>query len=183
MPVYRTIISMANGISPCAPFTPRRGIVMGRLRSPQRNLEVSLMKFCLQKLGEPTPAALGGAWVAGASVLDCLRPFVPCPAGLPVIGDVGEPGYLEGGEGRSLAKQRASVQLSLPCNPLVLFESSAAPPICLLTSHPSPPQATSSPPAATWRCWASACAQTSRWGPCQSNRGTVHWWHVGWGSE
>jgi arginine deiminase len=30
----------------------RRGIVMGRLRSPQRNLEVSLMRFCLQKLGE-----------------------------------------------------------------------------------------------------------------------------------
>ena len=29
------------------------GIIMGRLRSPQRNLEVSLMRFCLNKLGEP----------------------------------------------------------------------------------------------------------------------------------
>lgn len=33
-------------------ITTCRGIIMGRLRSPQRNLEVSLMKFCLQKLGE-----------------------------------------------------------------------------------------------------------------------------------
>ena len=33
-------------------ITTCKGIVMGRLRSPQRNLEVSLMKFCLQKLGE-----------------------------------------------------------------------------------------------------------------------------------
>ncbi|PSC74328.1 Arginine deiminase [Micractinium conductrix] len=58
-------------------ITTCRGIVMGRLRSPQRNLEVSLMKFCLQKLG------------------------------LPVIGDIAEPGYLEGGDffpaGRDLA--------------------------------------------------------------------------------
>jgi arginine deiminase len=58
-------------------ITTCRGIVMGRLRSPQRNLEVSLMKFCLQKLG------------------------------LPVVGDIAEPGYLEGGDffpgGRDLA--------------------------------------------------------------------------------
>ena len=32
-------------------ITTCRGIIMGRLRSPQRSLEVSLMKFCLQKLG------------------------------------------------------------------------------------------------------------------------------------
>ena len=32
-------------------ITTCKGIVMGRLRSPQRNLEVTLMKFCLQKLG------------------------------------------------------------------------------------------------------------------------------------
>lgn len=45
---------------------------MGRLRSPQRNLEVSLMKFCLQKLGG-CPSAVcktklclhGPAWVCG----------------------------------------------------------------------------------------------------------------------
>ncbi|KAL4439030.1 hypothetical protein ABPG77_006967 [Micractinium sp. CCAP 211/92] len=58
-------------------ITTCRGIVMGRLRSPQRNLEVSLMKFCLQKLG------------------------------LPVVGEIQEPGYLEGGDffpaGRDLA--------------------------------------------------------------------------------
>ena len=33
-------------------ITTCQGIVMGRLRSPQRNLEVSLMRFCLEKLGE-----------------------------------------------------------------------------------------------------------------------------------
>ncbi|GAB4818895.1 hypothetical protein N2152v2_005941 [Parachlorella kessleri] len=58
-------------------ITTCRGIVMGRLRSPQRNLEVSLMKFCLTKLG------------------------------LPVVGDIREPGFLEGGDffpaGRELA--------------------------------------------------------------------------------
>lgn len=42
-------------------ITTCRGIVMGRLRSPQRNLEVSLMRFCLQKLGG-CPAWVGG-WV------------------------------------------------------------------------------------------------------------------------
>jgi arginine deiminase len=49
-------------------ITTARGIVMGRLRSPQRNLEVSLMRFCLAKLG------------------------------LPVAGAVEEPGFLEGGD-------------------------------------------------------------------------------------
>lgn len=49
-------------------ITTAKGIVMGRLRSPQRNLEVSLMEFCFQKLG------------------------------LPVIGSVKEPGFLEGGD-------------------------------------------------------------------------------------
>ena len=50
-------------------ITTCKGIIMGRLRSPQRNLEVSLMKFCLQKLGTrplrtpptgPPPPALAG---------------------------------------------------------------------------------------------------------------------------
>ena len=42
-------------IHPPTQITTCRGIVMGRLRSPQRNLEVSLMKFCLQKLGGLPP--------------------------------------------------------------------------------------------------------------------------------
>lgn len=58
-------------------ITTCRGIVMGRLRSPQRSLEVSLMRFCLQKLG------------------------------LPVVGEIAEGGFLEGGDffpaGRDLA--------------------------------------------------------------------------------
>ncbi|KAL6776838.1 ADI1 [Auxenochlorella protothecoides x Auxenochlorella symbiontica] len=58
-------------------ITTCRGVVMGSLRSPQRALEVSLMRFCFAKLG------------------------------VPVVGEVQLPGYLEGGDffpaGRDLA--------------------------------------------------------------------------------
>jgi arginine deiminase len=57
--------------------TTCRGVVMARLRSPQRQLEVELMRFALRKLG------------------------------LPIIGAVEAPGFLEGGDffpaGRGLA--------------------------------------------------------------------------------
>jgi arginine deiminase len=49
-------------------ITTAGGVVMGRLRSPQRALEVDLMAFCFHKLG------------------------------LPVLGGVTSPGYLEGGD-------------------------------------------------------------------------------------
>jgi arginine deiminase len=49
-------------------ITTAKGIVMGRLRSPQRGLEVQLMKFCFEKLG------------------------------FQVVGEVEEPGFLEGGD-------------------------------------------------------------------------------------
>jgi arginine deiminase len=45
-----------------------RGIVMGRLRSSQRQREVALMRLCFQKLG------------------------------LPIIGEISQPGFLEGGD-------------------------------------------------------------------------------------
>lgn len=48
--------------------TTAGGVVMGRLRSPQRALEVDLMAFCFHKLG------------------------------LPVLGSITEPGFLEGGD-------------------------------------------------------------------------------------
>lgn len=48
--------------------TTCRGIVMGRLRSMQRAQEVKVMRFCFTKLG------------------------------LPVVGDIKDPGYLEGGD-------------------------------------------------------------------------------------
>ena len=88
-----TLLSLSAGLNATYSFEPLsnlvytrdqqittcKGIVMGRLRSPQRNLEVSLMKFCLQKLGEPSLqpslANLGvcrpalhcwlGSWVTG----------------------------------------------------------------------------------------------------------------------
>lgn len=49
-------------------ITTAKGIVMGKLRSSQRHLEVDLMKFCIRKLG------------------------------FPVIGEISEPGFLEGGD-------------------------------------------------------------------------------------
>lgn len=67
-------------------ITTCRGIVMGRLRSPQRNLEVSLMRFCLQKLG------------------------------LPVAGDVSEPGYLEGGDFVPASRDLALLGIGLRSN-------------------------------------------------------------------
>lgn len=38
-------------------ITTCRGIVMGRLRSAQRQLEVDLLRFCFDKLGELLPFA------------------------------------------------------------------------------------------------------------------------------
>jgi arginine deiminase len=49
-------------------ITTCRGVVSGRLRSQQRQLEVELMRFCFRKLG------------------------------LPVVGEIEAPGYLEGGD-------------------------------------------------------------------------------------
>eukprot|EP01024_Parvocaulis_polyphysoides_P038241 TRINITY_DN34286_c0_g1_i2.p1 TRINITY_DN34286_c0_g1~~TRINITY_DN34286_c0_g1_i2.p1 ORF type:complete len:491 (-),score=62.11 TRINITY_DN34286_c0_g1_i2:386-1645(-) len=49
-------------------ITTIMGIIMGRLRSSQRQMEVKLMNFCFNKLG------------------------------LPVVGKVTDPGYLEGGD-------------------------------------------------------------------------------------
>ena len=34
-------------------ITTCRGVVSGRLRSQQRQLEVELMRFCFRKLGQP----------------------------------------------------------------------------------------------------------------------------------
>jgi arginine deiminase len=64
-------------------ITTCKGIVMGRLRSPQRNLEVSLMRFCLEKLG------------------------------LPVVGVIDEPGYLEGGDFLPAGKDLAMLGIGL----------------------------------------------------------------------
>ena len=67
-------------------ITTARGIVMGRLRSPQRNLEVSLMKFCIEKLG------------------------------LKVLSGIEEPGYLEGGDFFAVNKDLAMVGIGLRSN-------------------------------------------------------------------
>ena len=67
-------------------ITTARGIVMGRLRSPQRNLEVSLMRFCLEKLG------------------------------LKVIGAVDEPGFLEGGDFIPISPDLAMLGIGLRSN-------------------------------------------------------------------
>lgn len=67
-------------------ITTVRGIVMGRLRSPQRNLEVSLMRFCLEKLG------------------------------LNVVGEIEAPGFLEGGDFFPVNRDLALVGIGLRSN-------------------------------------------------------------------
>lgn len=67
-------------------ITTAKGIVMGRLRSPQRNLEVSLMKFCLEKLG------------------------------LHVLGNIEEPGFLEGGDFFPVSPDLAMLGIGLRSN-------------------------------------------------------------------
>ncbi|KAK9833540.1 hypothetical protein WJX81_003550 [Elliptochloris bilobata] len=67
-------------------ITTCRGIVMGRLRSPQRQLEVELMRFCHTKLG------------------------------LPVVGEIRVPGYLEGGDFFPAGRDLALVGIGLRSN-------------------------------------------------------------------
>jgi arginine deiminase len=67
-------------------ITTARGIVMGRLRSPQRNLEVALMRCCLEKLG------------------------------LPVLGAIAEPGFLEGGDYVAAGTDLALIGIGLRSN-------------------------------------------------------------------
>lgn len=61
-------LSFAMLIDSCALRSALQGVVMGRLRSQQRQREVQVMRFCLSKLG------------------------------LNVVGEIREPGYLEGGD-------------------------------------------------------------------------------------
>lgn len=66
--------------------TTCKGLVMGRLRSEQRQREVQLMKFCFNKLG------------------------------LPVVGEIVAPGYLEGGDFFPMGKTLALVGIGLRSN-------------------------------------------------------------------
>ncbi|KIZ04019.1 Amidinotransferase family protein [Monoraphidium neglectum] len=67
-------------------ITTCRGIVMGRLRSQQRFREVELMRFCFDKLG------------------------------LPIIGQIEAPGFLEGGDFFPLGRDLAMVGVGLRSN-------------------------------------------------------------------
>jgi arginine deiminase len=67
-------------------ITTARGIVMGRLRSQQRTLEVDLMRFCLEKLG------------------------------LNVIGGIDAPGFLEGGDFVAVNADLALIGVGLRSN-------------------------------------------------------------------
>jgi arginine deiminase len=60
--------------------TTARGIVMGRLRSAQRQREVELMRFCLRKLGMPVAGAIGdGGYLEGGD-------FFPMGPDLALVG-------------------------------------------------------------------------------------------------
>ena len=67
-------------------ITTCKGIVMGRLRSPQRLREVVVMKFCFTKLG------------------------------LPVVGEIHNPGYLEGGDFFPCGQDLAMLGIGLRSN-------------------------------------------------------------------
>ncbi|MEW5307832.1 MAG: hypothetical protein WDW36_010207 [Sanguina aurantia] len=67
-------------------ITTCKGIVMGRLRSQQRQREVHIMRFCFTKLG------------------------------LPVAGEIREPGYLEGGDFFPLGTDLAMAGIGLRSN-------------------------------------------------------------------
>ncbi|DBB16407.1 TPA: hypothetical protein ACH3X3_014694 [Trebouxia sp. C0006] len=67
-------------------ITTCKGIVMGKLRSSQRQLEVEVMKFCFRKLG------------------------------LPVVGEIEEPGFLEGGDYFAAGEDLALVGVGLRSN-------------------------------------------------------------------
>lgn len=66
--------------------TTRRGIVMARLRSVQRSKEVELLKFCFRKIG------------------------------LPIVGEVQAPGYLEGGDFYPAGKDLCLIGIGLRSN-------------------------------------------------------------------
>ncbi|KAK9829371.1 hypothetical protein WJX72_005446 [[Myrmecia] bisecta] len=67
-------------------ITTCRGIVMGRLRASQRQLEVELMRFCFMKLG------------------------------MPVLGTIKEPGFLEGGDFFPAGKDLCLIGIGLRSN-------------------------------------------------------------------
>ena len=96
-------------------ITGCKGIVMCRLRSQQRQLESDLMRFCFAKLGAPLlpcpPALIAGALVLpDRSQMHSRQQHTACgstlhkqlklqpSAGLPVVGEIREPGHLEGGD-------------------------------------------------------------------------------------
>jgi arginine deiminase len=111
---------------------------MGRLRSQQRQREVDLMKFCFNKLGgwpwgvgNQLGEVFGGkaaAWEGckrwharagstparagrNARALPALN--APPPAGLPIIGEIEAPGYLEGGDFIAMGEDLALVGIGL----------------------------------------------------------------------
>jgi len=67
-------------------ITTAKGIMMGRMSSPQRDMEVEVMKFCFQKLG------------------------------LPVLGEVPAPGTLEGGDFFPAGEELCLIGLGLRTN-------------------------------------------------------------------
>ncbi|KAL6748381.1 hypothetical protein V8C86DRAFT_2879369 [Haematococcus lacustris] len=67
-------------------ITSCKGLVMGRLRSAQRQREVTIMRFCLTKLG------------------------------LPLAGEIREPGFLEGGDFFPVSRDLAMLGIGLRSN-------------------------------------------------------------------
>ncbi|KIY99877.1 Amidinotransferase family protein [Monoraphidium neglectum] len=83
-------VSLRRGAASPTPATPAittcKGIVMGCLRSAQRQREVQLMRFCFNKLG------------------------------MPIVGEIEAPGFLEGGDFFPMGQDLAMVGIGLRSN-------------------------------------------------------------------
>lgn len=103
-------------------ITTCRGIVMGRLRSLQRQLEVDLMAFCFEKLGKGLSMWVEGVWeflvYTQYPTSHTCTPTIPSPPhiGLPVLGRIEAPGYLEGGDFFPAGHDLALVGIGLRSN-------------------------------------------------------------------
>jgi hypothetical protein len=153
-----------------AQVTTCRGIVMGRLRSQQRQKEVELMRFCFRKLGARAcvyvcgggGGVLHAGWVqllAAIGVWGCAARVPRAPPLPPHARDT----------------PRAAAAPSPPLLP---------PQACRLRAPSASPvswrAATSSRSGRTCASWASACAPT--WRPASSSWSRTCWAHAAWAS-
>lgn len=162
-------------------ITTAKGIVMGRLRSLQRQNEVEVMQFCFEKLGlnvvglveEPGFLEGGDFYVAGAPA--GRTPFCRLtmdPPHAPAVGPCGPPPLLNHTQAPPPVPIRTTIRIRVyyrrhPCAAAIRWRTAQKPPPPASLTHPS-----SVPSPDTVRatdsqgpscaCWGWACAPTWR---------------------